>query len=94
MASTLADPQYITKVVVTGDVVLMVFLGAAWIGGSVLTDYVCTGASVWVFTGEVLVISDLVVGTPAGFSVPLVLQQVFLTTFHRVADGNCRCRDV
>ena len=77
MASTLEDPQYITKVVVTGDVVLTMFKGEAWNGGSVLTGYVCTGTSVWVFTGEVLVISDLVVGTPAGFSVPLVLQQVF-----------------
>ena len=77
VASTLADPQYITEVAVTGNVVLTVFLGAAWNKGSVLTGYVCTGASVWVFTGEALVISDLVVGTPSGFSVPLVLRQVF-----------------
>ena len=77
VASTLADPQYITEVVVTEDVVLTVFLGAAWNGGSILTGSVCTGASVWFFTGEVLVISDLVVGTLSGFSVPLVLRQVF-----------------
>ena len=38
------------------------FLGGAWNGGSVVTGYVCTGASVWVFTGEVLVISYLVAG--------------------------------
>ena len=74
VASTLEDPQYITEAVVTEDVVLMVFLGAAWNGGSVLTGYMCTGALVWVFTGEVLVISDLLVGTPTGFSVPLVLR--------------------
>ena len=53
------------------------FLGAAWNRGSVLTGCVCAGASVWVFTEEVLVIGDLVVGTPTGFSVPLVLRQVF-----------------
>ena len=34
VASTLADPPHITKVVVTGDVELTVFLGAAWNGGS------------------------------------------------------------
>ena len=43
-----------------------------------MTGFVCTGASIWVFTGEVLVISDLVAGhaywfqcaarTAAGFS--------------------------
>ena len=60
VASTLADPPYITEVVVTGDVELTVFLDAAWNGGSVVTGHVCTGASVWVFTGEVLVISELV----------------------------------
>ena len=80
VASTLANPPYITKVVVTRDVVLTVFLSAAWNGGSVVTGYVCTGASVWVFTGKVLVISDLVagyaLGTPTGFSVLLVLRQV------------------
>ena len=62
VASTLADPPYITEVVVTGDVELTVFLGAAWNGGSIVTGYVCTGASVWVFTGEVLMISDRVAG--------------------------------
>ena len=35
-----------------GDVVLTVFLCAAWNGGSVLTGYVCTNASIWVFAGE------------------------------------------
>ena len=68
VASTLADPQCITEVVVTEDVVLTVFLGAAWNGRSVLTGFICTDASVWVFTGEVPVISDLVVGTPTSFS--------------------------
>ena len=67
VASTLADPPYITEVVVTGDVVLMVFLGAAWNGGSVVTGYVCTGTLGWVFTGEVLVISDLVAGHASWF---------------------------
>ena len=62
VASTLADPPYIIEVVMTEDVELTVFLDATWNGGSVLTGYVCTGASVWVFTGEVLVISDLVAG--------------------------------
>ena len=61
VASTLADPPHITEVVVTEDVKLTVFLNA-WSGGSVVTGYVCTGASIWVFTGEVLVISDLVAG--------------------------------
>ena len=46
VASTLADPPYITQVVVPGDVELTVFLSAAWNGGSVVTGYVCTGASV------------------------------------------------
>ena len=62
VASTLADPPYITEVVMTEDVELTVFLDATWNGRSVVTGYVCTGASVWVFTGEVLVISDLVAG--------------------------------
>ena len=44
------------------DVELTVFLGAAWIGRSVVAIYACTGASVLVFTREVLVISDLVAG--------------------------------
>ena len=57
VASTLADPPYITEVVVTGDVELTMFLDAAWNGGSVVTGYVCAGASVLVFTREVLVIS-------------------------------------
>ena len=83
VAFTLADPPYITEIVVTeiavtGDVELTVFLDVAWNGGSVVTGYVCTGASVWVFTGEVLLISDLDAGhaywfqcaarTAAGFS--------------------------
>ena len=46
VASTLADSPYITEGVVTGDVDLTVFLGAAWNGGSVVTGYVCTGAAV------------------------------------------------
>ena len=41
---------------------LTVFLGAAWIGRSVVASYVCTGASVLVFTREVLVMSDLDAG--------------------------------
>ena len=65
---------------------MMVFLGAAWNGGSVLTDYMCTGASVWVLTGEVPVINYLLVGTPTIFSMPFV-KTGFLTTFHRVEDG-------
>ena len=40
VASTLANPLYITKVVVTRDVELTVFLSAAWSGGSGMTDYV------------------------------------------------------
>ena len=40
VASTLANPPYITKVVVTRDVELTVFSSAAWNGGSVVTDYV------------------------------------------------------
>ena len=59
VASTLANPPYITKVVVTRDVELTVFL-SVWNGGSVVTGYVYTGASIWVFTGEVHVISHLV----------------------------------
>ena len=62
---------------------IMVFLGAAWNGGSVLTDYMCAGASVWVLTGEVPVINSLLVGTPTNFSMPFV-KAGFLTTFHRV----------
>ena len=62
VASTLANPPYITEVVMSEDVELTVFLDATWNGRSVVTGYVCTGASVWVFTGEVLVISDLVAG--------------------------------
>ena len=62
VASTLADPPYITEVAMTEDVELTVFLDATWNGRSVVTGYVCTSASVWVFTGEVLVISDLVAG--------------------------------
>ena len=68
---------------------LMVFLGSVWDGGSVLTDYMCTGASVCVLTGEVPVINNLLVGAPTNFSLPFV-KAGFLTTFHRVADGNCQ----
>ena len=50
VASALADPPYITEVVVTGDVELTVFLDAAWTEGSVVTGHVCTGASVSVLT--------------------------------------------
>ena len=56
---TLAHPPYITKVVVMEDVELSVFLGVIWNRGFVVTGYVSTGASVWVFTGKVLVISNL-----------------------------------
>ena len=37
-------------------------LGAAWIVRSAVASYVCIGASVLVFTREMLVISDLVAG--------------------------------
>ena len=40
VASTLANPPCNTKVVVTRDVELTVFLSAAWNGGSVVTSYV------------------------------------------------------
>ena len=40
-------------------------------------------------TGEVPVINNLLVGAPTNFSMPLV-KAGFLTTFHRVADGNCQ----
>ena len=40
VASTLANPPYITKVVVTRDVELMVFLSAALNGKSIVTGYV------------------------------------------------------
>ena len=38
VASTLANPPHITKVEVTRDVKLMVFLSAAWNGGSGMTS--------------------------------------------------------
>ena len=54
------------------------FLGAGLDRGSVLTGYVCTSASVSVFTGEVFVISDLVVGHALVVSVcRSLLRQVF-----------------
>ena len=40
VASPLANPPYITKVVVTRDMELMVFLSAAWNGRSVARGYV------------------------------------------------------
>ena len=43
-----------TLAVVTGDVELTVFYDAAWNRGFVVTSYVSSGASVWVFTGKVL----------------------------------------
>ena len=54
VAFTLADPPYITKVVVSGDVELTVFLDTAWNRGFVVTGYVSTGALVWVFTEKCL----------------------------------------
>ena len=48
------------------------FLDAAWNRGFVVTGYVSTGASIWVFTGKVLVISDLVAGHAYWFQEPLV----------------------
>ena len=65
---TLADPPYITQVVVTGDMELTVFLVAAW-KKVCMTGCVSTGASVWAFTGKVLMISDLVAGHAYWFSV-------------------------
>ena len=54
VAFTLSDPPYITKVVVTGDMEFTVFLDAAWNRRFVVTGYVSTGASVWVFTEKCL----------------------------------------
>ena len=66
VASTLANPPYITKVVITRR------CGAH----GVLKRGLERRASVQVFTGEMLVISDLVAKYAYWFSVLLVLRQV------------------